>query len=165
MKIQPRFFAFALCLAMAAASAQSYRWIDKDGKVVYGDVPPPGVKVTTLRPAPPSAAPPAAPAAAGKDAAKDAKKGPLTPAEQEQAFRKRKLEEEDARKKQEEALAAEQGRKQNCDRAQENVRQIESGQRIARTDAKGERYYLDDDQRGTELGNARKAAADWCSSK
>jgi hypothetical protein len=166
MKIQPAFFAFALCLAMATASAQSYRWVDKDGKVVYGDVPPPGVKVTaTLRPPPPSAAPPAAPAAAGKDAAKDAKKGPLTPAEQEQAFRKRKLEEEDARKKQEETLAAEQGRKQNCDRAQENVRQIEGGQRIARTDAKGERYYLDDDQRATELANARKSAADWCSSK
>jgi hypothetical protein len=163
MKIQLPIVALALSLAMTGASAQSYKWVDKDGKVGYGDTPPLGAKVTTLKQAPASGTPAAPPAAAGKDAAKDAKKGPLTPTEQEQSFRKRKLEEEEARKKQEDALAAEQGRKQNCDRAQENVRQIESGQRIARTDAKGERYYVDDDQRAKELAAARKSAADWCS--
>ena len=170
MRIRLPMIAFALSAAMAGASAQSYRWVDKDGKVGYGDVPPPGSKVTTLKAPPSSAAPPAAPAAAGKDAAKgaakdsakDAKKGPLTPAEQEQAFRKRKLEEEEARKKQEDALAADHGRKQNCERARENVSLLESGQRITRTDANGERYYVEDAQRAKDVDAARKNAADWC---
>lgn len=171
MKIRLPIIAFALSVAMTGAAAQSYRWVDKDGKVHYGDAPPPGAaKVTALKALPPSAAPPAAPAAASKDGAKgaakdaaaEAKKGPLTPVEQEQAYRKRKLEEDEARKKQEDALAAEQGKKQNCERAQENVRQLEGGQRIARTDAKGERYFMEDDQRGKELEAARKNAGDWC---
>jgi hypothetical protein len=163
MKIQLPIVAFALSLAMAAASAQSYKWVDKDGKVGYGDTPPPGAKVTTpLKTSPASGAQPAPQAAAGKDAAKDARKGPLTPAEQEQAFRKRKLEDDEARKKQEDALAADLGRKQNCVGAQETVREIESGQRIARTDAKGERYYVDDEQRAKDLAAARRSAADWC---
>ena len=166
MRIRHPMIAFALSVAMAGASAQSYRWVDKDGKVGYGDIPPPGAKVTTLRAPPPSAASPAAPAAAGKDGAKDAakeaKKGPLTPVEQEQAYRKRKLEEEEARKKQEESATADAGRKQNCERAQQTVRQLESGQRIARTDAKGEPYYVDDDQRAKELTAARNSAAEWC---
>ena len=50
----------------------------------------------------------------------------------------------------------------NCARAQEYVRTIESGQRISRTDAKGERYYIDDAQRAQELANARQAAESWC---
>lgn len=167
MKIQLPMIAFALCVAMAAASAQSYRWVDKDGKVYYGDSPPPGAKVTPLKSQP---APPPPPAAAGKDGAKDAgkdaakeaRKGPLTSAEQEQAYRKRKLEEDEARKKEGDALAAETGRKQNCERSQETVRQLESGQRIARTDAKGEIYYVDDDLRIKELAAARRSAAEWC---
>lgn len=166
MRIRLPMIAFALSVSMAGASAQSYRWVDKDGKVGYGDVPPPGAKFTALKAPPASAAPPAVPAAAGKDgakdAAKDAKKGPLTPVEQEQAYRKRKLEEEEARKKQEETATADTGRKQNCEQAQQTVRQLESGQRIARTDAKGEPYYVEDEQRAKELSAARKSAAEWC---
>lgn len=161
MKIQLPILAFALVTAMAAASAQSYKWVDKDGKVRYGDTPPVGAKVTALKPLP-GVAPPAAGKDAAKTGAKDAKKGPLTPVEQEQAFRKRKLDEEEARKKEEQTLAAEQGRRQNCEKAQESLRQLESGQRISRTDAKGESYYLEDGQRAKEIAAARKTAADWC---
>ena len=163
MKIQLPILAFTLVTAMAAASAQSYKWIDKDGKVRYGDTQPVGAKVTAVKPLPGVAPPPAAGKEAAKNDARDAKKGPLTPVEQEQAFRKRKLDEEEARKKEEQTLAAEQGRRQNCEKAQESVRQLESGQRISRTDAKGESYYLEDDQRAKEIAAARKTAADWCS--
>lgn len=168
MKFQIPMIAFALCVGMATASAQSYKWVDKDGKVHYGDSPPPGSKVTALKGQPAAPAPPPAAAAkdgakdAGKTAGKDAKKGPLTPIEQEQAFRKRKLEEEEARKKEADALAADAGKKQNCERAQQTVRQLESGQRIARTDPKGEIYYVDDEQRVKELAAARSSAAEWC---
>jgi len=66
-----------------AASAQQFRWVDKDGRVQYGDVPPPGAKVTRLKPPPTGSAP--APASAAK---KDAQK-PLSP---EAAFQKRQKE-------------------------------------------------------------------------
>ncbi|MGH8703832.1 MAG: DUF4124 domain-containing protein [Burkholderiales bacterium] len=45
----------ALALA-GAAQAQQYKWVDKDGKVRYGDTPPPGVKATALKPPPGPAA-------------------------------------------------------------------------------------------------------------
>src|SRR5689334_21122673 len=79
----------ALLLCAGTAFAQMYRWVDKDGKVRYGDTPPPGAKTSSIKGPASSAAP--APAAAAKDA-KDAKKGPLTPAEQEQEYRKRQAE-------------------------------------------------------------------------
>ncbi len=54
---------FALMLAVLAfvgvANAQQFGWVDKNGKVQYGDVPPPGVKATPMKaPAGPPAAPP-----------------------------------------------------------------------------------------------------------
>src|SRR5574340_50446 len=78
----------ALCVALPAA-AQMYKWVDSDGKVKYSDTPPPSnVKTERLRiPAHAPDAPAAAPkAGAQKDSAKA---GPKSPAEQEQAFRKR----------------------------------------------------------------------------
>jgi hypothetical protein len=66
-----------------AAFAQQFRWVDKDGRVQYGDTPPPGVKATRLKPPPGGSAP--APASAAK---KDAQK-PLSP---EAAFQKRQKE-------------------------------------------------------------------------
>ena len=152
----------AVMLAFAAtAFAQMYRWVDKDGRVHYtATPPPPGAKSRTLR-AP--SAPASAPDDAAQDAgARDARKGPLTPAEQEQEFRKRQLEAQKAREK--EALAAKdaEAKQENCARAREALRTFESGQRVSRTDAQGERYYLEDDARASETEAARRAVQDWC---
>jgi hypothetical protein len=133
----------------AAAFGQAYKWRDADGRVRYGDVPPPGVNATALRPPPPGAAAPAS-------------KGPASAAEKEADFRKRQLEAQKAREKQDLAAKDSVEKRENCARAQENVRLIESGRRIARTDAKGERYYIDDEQRAQELANARRTAQSWC---
>ncbi|HWM45007.1 MAG TPA: DUF4124 domain-containing protein [Burkholderiales bacterium] len=137
----------------AAASAQQYKWVDQDGKVRYGDVPPPGANATRLKP--PTAGTPGAPAEAKKDGGK-----PLTP---EQAFRKRQ---DDAQKEQQNQAKADQeaqARRENCARAQEALRSFESGQRIARTDAKGERYFLEDAQVAQETAKARQAVQQSCS--
>jgi hypothetical protein len=145
------FAASALCLAFgSAAQAQQYKWVDQNGKVQYGDVPPPGVKAQRLKPPPGGAAP--APAA---------KKGdkPLSP---EAAYRKRQ---EEAQKEREKGAQAEQeaaAKSENCTRAQESLRTLESGQRIARTDAKGERYYLEDAQIAQETARARQIVKDSC---
>jgi hypothetical protein len=70
----------ALCAATTFAATEVYRWVDKDGKVVYGSQPPAGAVAEKMSPprgpkttdvaAAPSTAPASAPAtgAAGRDA-------------------------------------------------------------------------------------------------
>ena len=149
------------CL-MTGAQAQVYCWNTKDGKRQCGDTPPPGVKATAMgAPSAPAAAP--APAGAKDAATKDAKKGPLTPAEQEQEFRKRQLEAQKARDKEEQALRDADAKKENCERAREALRILESGQRVARMDQQGERVFLDEAQVAQETERARQAVQRSCS--
>jgi len=159
-------FTILACL-MSGAQAQVFCWNTKDGKRQCGDTPPPGVKATALRTPSAPAAPPApagAKDAASKDAAaKDAKKGPQTPAEQEQAYRKRQLDAEKSRDKEQQALQDAETKKQNCERAREALRILESGQRIARVDKEGERYYIDEAQTAQESEKARQAVQRSCS--
>jgi hypothetical protein len=146
-----------LAAAAGLAQAQIKCW-NEGGKRVCGDAPPAGAKVTTLKaPAGP------APAPAGKDAAsKDARKGPMTPAEREQDYRKRQLEAKKAADKSADEQKLAEAKKDNCERAREALRNLESGQRIMRTDAKGERYYLDEAQIASEAAKARQIAQDAC---
>ena len=139
-------------LFAAAAAGQQYKWVDKDGKVRYGDVPPPGAQATPLRP------PAAGSAASVPEAPKDAAKA-LTP---EQAFRKRQEEAQKEREMQAKAEQDAQAKRENCARAQEALRSLESGQRIQRTDSKGERYYLEDAQIAQETAKARESIGQWC---
>ena len=134
------------------ALAQQYKWVDADGKVRYGDVPPPGVKAQRLKP-PASGPSPSSPASVKGEK-------PLSP---EAAYRKRQ---EDAQKERDKGAQAEQeasAKRENCNRAQESLRTLESGQRIARTDSKGERYYLEDAQIAQETARARQLVKESCS--
>jgi hypothetical protein len=141
----------AALMVAGAVSAQQYKWTDKNGRVQYGDAPPPGVKATPLRPPPgPASQPPAA------------AKGRLAPSEQEAQFRKRQQELSKEREKLEKAAAEADAKKENCARAQADLRMLEAGGRIARTDSKGERYYLDDAQIAQETGKARDIVKQWC---
>jgi len=137
----------------AVASAQQFRWVDKDGRVQYGDVPPPGVQAKRLRPPPAGSAP--APAAAAK---KDGEKA-LSP---DAAFRKRQQEREAEEKKAAQASADAEIKRQNCESAQAQVRSIQSGIRISTVNAQGERVYLDDAQIAGELARAQQAASANC---
>jgi hypothetical protein len=150
---------FGLLLVTAGASAQQYKWVDRNGRVQYGDVPPPGVSATPLR-APTGRSAPVP--SAQPEAKAEAKKGPLSAAEQEAAFRKRQEEAEKDRQKQAQASEQAAARKENCTAAQNQLRTMESGQRIARTDANGERYFLDDAQVAQETAKARQAVQQWC---
>ena len=139
----------------AAASAQTYKWVDKDGKTRYGDTPPPGVKATPIKGPSGPAAPPAA--AAKKDAAKDGK--PLSP---EAAFRKRQEDQKKAEDKAAQERADAESRRQNCESARASLRQFESGQRIATVNSAGERVYLDDSERAAQAQRAQQSVAEWC---
>jgi hypothetical protein len=145
----------ALMIAYAAAaSAQQYKWVDKDGKVRYGDVPPPGVKATPLKPPPRPAQQPAPAAAAKKDAAKA-----LSP---EEAFKKRQQQQQEAEQKAAKDRAEADAKRANCEQAQASLRLIDSGQRVSTTNAAGERVFLEDDQIARERQRAQKAVSEWC---
>lgn len=146
--------AAAVVLALAAfcaagAQAQAYRWKDSAGNVHYGDAPPPGVHATPLN------LPAAPPAASHATQA-------LTPAQEQQRFRKAQLEQRKAEEKAARAREQAQAKQQNCASARASLRTLESGQRVVTIDAKGERHYLDDAERAQQAARARKAVKQWC---
>lgn len=138
--------AAAILAFSGTALAQQYKWRDENGRVRYGDVPPPGVNATRLRPPPAPSSTPAAKSFKERDA----------------EFRKRQQEAEKEREKQQQTAENASAKREGCQRAQEYIRTIESGQRISRTDSRGERYFLDDAQRAQELAKAREAAQQSC---
>jgi hypothetical protein len=144
-----------LALFAAAASAQVYCWNTKDGKRQCGDTPPPGVKASAINtPAAPSAPPPPAAAADSKGA----KKG-----SPEEEFRKRQIEAQKAREKEQQAQDQAKAKEQNCESARSALRTLETG-RVSRTGKDGERYFLDEQQIAQETERARQAVQKNCSS-
>ena len=154
-----RLLTILLSLALCgAATAQTYKWTDNNGRVQYGDTPPGDASsVTRLRGAPSASSAPAAAPEAKKDAA--AKDKALTP---EQAFQKRQQERADAEQKAAKERAEAQEKRANCESAQASLRSLQSGQRVATVNAAGERVYVDDDQRASQIARTQKAVADWC---
>ncbi len=161
----------ALCVALPA-SAQMYKWVDANGKVQYSDTPPPSnIKAEKLR-APAAAVKAPAASAPGAGEAKGearggtqkdaAKAGPKTPAEQEQAFRKRQSDTAKAQEEDEKKQALARDKAENCRRAKAAVANLQIGGRQMRIDEKGERAFLDEQQIALETAKAQQEAAAAC---
>ena len=165
MRISTTLLSLTLAIAVSGVHAQTYRWIDKDGKKRYGDVAPPGVKATLMKP--PSGAA-AGPVQAEKGAQGDKaetggeKKTPALSVSPEQAYRERQLKAKDAQEKAEKDRLAAERKRQNCAAAQESLRTLETGRRLSSVNAKGETVILDDAQVKARVDVARKAADDSC---
>src|SRR3954464_6543692 len=156
-----RAFILLGALTCAGTVAAQSKWVDKDGRVTYGDAPPVGANAAPMR-RPAAQLPQAEEAASDKaDKKDDAKKKPLTAAEQDAAFRKRQEEAAKEREKQAKADGSAAAKRENCSRAQSYVRTLETG-RVASTDAQGERYFLDENQLAQENAKARQDVRDWC---
>jgi len=144
----------ALWAASLAATAQ-WQWVDKDGRKVYSDRPPPAdvpeksilkqpgvrggaIPAVVATPAAASSAPASAavPRPSGKDKELEEKK---KQAEQQEAAAK-KAEEEKYQK----------ARAENCARARQAKASIDLGGRIATVDKSGERIIMDDEARAAE---------------
>lgn len=146
MSLVARTLALALLLAAAAAHAQIYRWTDEQGRVHYGQSPPPGAKASPVD----SRVPPAS--------------GPAQPApdlsQQEREFQQRRIErEQKAAAEQKTAAQA----KQRCDRERERLAGMRSARRIvAGVDEKGERRYMSDGERNEAIASQEAAVARAC---
>jgi hypothetical protein len=152
--------AFAALVTALPAQAQ-WKWRDKDGRITVSDRPPPREvpeKDILSKPNLPARA--ATPAAATTPAA--AASAPPTALEREVQARKRAAEEEKAAKARAEEERNATRRAENCRQARNQLTALESGQRIARTNDKGEREVLDDQGRAQETQRAREVIAADC---
>lgn len=154
-----------LACALPALAFAQWQWIDKNGRKVFSDQSPPsdipakniirrpGLKGPAAEPLAAAASQPAKPAASapklsGKDAELQEKKKQADAAEAE----KKKAHEEQVAKV----------RADNCQRAKLSKASFDSGARIARTNAKGEREYLDDATRASETKRLEVIIASDC---
>ncbi len=162
--------AVALLACMAWASAQDaapvqWRWRDANGQIHVSDMPPPsGTPDKSILQRPDLAARRAAQTGAAPAAAsaplRPASSPPRIDAELE-ARRKRAEAEQKARAQAEEQKLAGQ-RAENCQRARTQLAGLDSGVRIARVNASGEREIMDDKSRAAEATRMREVIASDC---
>ena len=165
-----------------------YMWKDSRGQVHASDQPPPREvpdKDILKRPGPArprlaeavpttasgngaqaastaSAAAPGTARAAANPATNPASGPAKAPVDPElEARRKRGEQEAQARQQAEDAKQATQ-RADNCQRARQQLAGLESGQRIARLNERGERVVMDDATRAAEVDLARRVIASDC---
>lgn len=129
------------CLYALSASAQ-WQWLDKDGRRVFSDRPPPAEVPEKNILKRPGARGAAAPSVANTPAAAQ----PAAPAGVDKGLQDKRKQAEDAeaakRKAEEERNA--RIRAENCSRAQQAKSGVDSGARMARVNEKGEREFMDE---------------------
>jgi hypothetical protein len=77
-------------------------------------------------------------------------------------FKKRQQEAKEKADKDSKSNAAKADQQENCQRARQQLAALESGQRIANTDANGERRFMEDDERQKEIQRTRKIISEKC---
>jgi len=161
--------------ALSLPATAQWKWRDKNGQMQYSDLPPPpsiSDRDILLRPptgqraaTQPSTGAPTTAASASASAGISAERVPaLVPKGIDPALEaKRKQSEQDEankRKADEPRLAAIKA--ENCSRAQANLRALQSGSRMTRTNEKGEREVFDDTMRAEESRRTREDIASNC---
>ena len=161
--------ATGLALGVCTTAQAQWKWRDTNNRVQYSDLPPPSTVpegAILQRPvgARRNSAPAFAPAASSASApAATAASGPARTTDPELEAKRKKAEQDQAaaRKAEEEKVNADKA--ENCTRAKAYQKALDEGQRMARTNAKGEREVFDDKIRAEESKRARDLIASDCS--
>jgi len=162
--------AAALALAFLALPADAqWKWRDKGGRVQYSDLPPPSGTAEQDILAKPGAGSgrrsgALSPLAGASAAASAASSVALTPrtSDPELEARRKKAEADQAAKTKVDELKVAQARLDNCSRAKTQLKTLESGMRLVRTNDKGEREFLDDKQRADETKRTQETITADC---
>lgn len=164
-----------LALLWASPAGAQWSWKDDNGRQVYSDRPPPSsVKPAQITKQPSRQVLAPVPFVTPDDAAKPAPDGKAAPtaaapappkstADREMEFAKRQQERADGERKAAEEQQRSAAKAVDCERARGYQKSLEDGIRIQRTDASGNREYLDDNQRAAELERTRKVVQASCS--
>lgn len=153
----------------ATAQAQ-WQWLDKSGRKVYSDQPPPSdipAKNILRQPGNKLSAPAAAvQAQSATTSTPTAAPGPASPQlgeeDKDLLARKKKAEAEADAKVKAEADRLAKVKATNCEKARANQALMDSGVRVSITNAKGEREILDDAARAAEQKKLRTVIAANC---
>jgi hypothetical protein len=132
-----------LCFPLMA-HAEIYKWVDENGRIQYGERPPPNAKPVPMRPESMPGAP--------KPPAKEDLK------QQEMDSKRRQIEEAEARDK---AFTDAAIRRRDCALARTRLEQLERNPRPFR-EAGGKRVYLTEAEREAELSSRRVAVKRAC---
>ena len=171
MKLKRAVILGVLSVASMAAMAQ-WQWLDKDGRKVYSDRPPPAdtpekniLKQPAARPGAARVAAPvdASAAAAPGNAASAAVPGPRPPGKDaELEARKKQAEQAEVARQQAEEEKFQKARAENCARARQAKASYDSGVRIATTNKAGERVIVDDEARAAETKRLQAVIQSQC---
>ncbi|MFP5466235.1 MAG: DUF4124 domain-containing protein [Gammaproteobacteria bacterium] len=151
-------------LVTGTASAQ-WQWIGADGRKVFSDTAPPSSIPEKSILKRPGSVPMPSPADDNEEPGKAAPPAalPKVPATDPQLEAKKKqAEEAEAAKRKAELERVAKARAENCERAQRAKATLDSGVRIATTNAKGEREILDDKGRAAETQRLERIIASDC---
>lgn len=164
MRLARPFPLVALVAATVFASGASAQWMWKDeaGHVIASDQPPPPdtpaariLKAPRTRTSPTPKPPEPSDATKAPEAAK-------TTADRELDFKQRQKEQAEAQKKNDEEAAKAKAMQENCATVRSNLAGLQAGGRIARTNDRGEKFYLDDAQRQGEIARAQGQISQYC---
>ncbi len=144
-----RLFCFGLLALLAApVHAELYKWTDGEGKVHYSDQPP-TVEAQTIKAS-----------SSGQAATTSEATQSLNAKEQE--YQKRRKDAEDARAKAEKEAEQARIKRENCDKARNNLATLQNKARVYTTNAAGQRVYMDDSARESALASSQKAVSENC---
>lgn len=163
----------AVACTWALGAAAQWQWIDKDGRKVFSDRPPPAeVPAKSILKQPggaPVARPAATPEASSAENATPAMAASKPAAKPVAAGKDKELEEkkaaaeaaEAAKKKAEEEKIA-RAKAENCTRARQAKATLESGVLMKQTNAQGERVIMDEASRNAEIKRTNDIIASDC---
>ena len=138
--------AAVLAAVSFGASAQIYKWTDKDGKVHYGEKPPEDAKTS-------------------KEVKVNAGSGSEAPPtnwkEKEVEFQKRKQDREKAAANEQDQANAAERRRRLCENARGELEFVSSGV-VYQNNEKGERVYFDEAARTRRMEEIKKKIAANC---
>jgi hypothetical protein len=144
------------CLVATSALAQ-WQWTDKDGRKVFSDRAPPAdvldkdiLKRPNGRAVPAQLATTPAESASSTSAKPSGNTPQLSGVDKELLEKKKLAEDAQAAKKKAEEEKALKAQAENCARAKQAKATFDSGVRVARQNAKGEREVMDDAARAAE---------------
>jgi hypothetical protein len=153
-----------MAIALAPVAHAQYKWRDANGRIVYSDLPPPATVAPDALLKAPGLRPPSErngiPAAAG--GAVSAPAAATSTADRELEFRKRRLERAESERKAAGDAAKARQVAAACEETRNELRTLESGMRMSRLNERGEREFVDDEQRAARLESAKKASREHC---
>jgi len=146
-----KFLLIFLIVASTNACAEVNKWVDNQGQVHYSDQPPP-----------PDVQAKAFGSASEGSGSASAVAGEPTFVQQEAAVKRAQLAEQAAAAQAAQKQAAANALKANCESAQQNLRNLQSGARMMDVNSSGERYYLNDSQRQQRIDKVKQDISNLC---